>query len=125
MILNTGQSATDSFDRTILSFGNIQSLAADPRRWQAVGSLVQRVHRHRGYGDFLHYHRLAQGRIDAVVESDLNILDIAALAVIVGEAGGVFTDLDGAPIGLDTSSALCGTPALHAKARDLFAGWLG
>ena len=34
--------------------------------------------------------------IDAVVESDVNILDIAALVVIVREAGGVFTDLDGA-----------------------------
>ena len=39
-----------------------------------------------------------------VVESDLNILDIAALTVIVREAGGVITQLDGGPIGIDTTS---------------------
>ena len=115
-------SATDSFDRTILSFGNIQSLAADPRRWQAVGSLVQRVHRHRGYGDFLHYHRLAQGRIDAVVESDLNILDIAALAVIVTEAGGVMTDLEGQALNLKTRSIVAGCPAMHPQILEALRG---
>ena len=51
-----------------------------------------------------------------MIESDVNILDVAALAVIVREAGGVFTDLDGAPLTLDTRSVLAGTPALHAEA---------
>jgi histidinol-phosphatase len=36
--------------------------------------------------------------------------------VIVREAGGVFTDLDGAPPALDTRSVLAGTPAIHAQA---------
>ena len=47
--------------------------------------------RTRGYGDFYHYHRLAAGQLDAVIESDVNILDIAALSLIVEEAGGVFS----------------------------------
>ena len=51
----------------------------------------------RGYGDFYHYHLLAAGKLDAVIESDVNILDIAALSLIVEEAGGRFTDLDGKP----------------------------
>jgi histidinol-phosphatase len=68
----------------------------------------------RGYGDFYHYHLLAAGKIDAVIESDVNILDIAALAVIVTEAGGVFTDLNGAPPGLNTRSVLAANPVLHA-----------
>jgi histidinol-phosphatase len=41
-----------------------------------------------------------------VIESDVNILDIAALYVIVTEAGGTFTDLDGAAVNLDTRSVL-------------------
>jgi histidinol-phosphatase len=53
-----------------------------------------------------------------VIESDVNILDIAALVVIVREAGGVFTDLDGGPITLDTRSVLAGTPAIHAQALE-------
>jgi len=72
----------------------------------------------RGYGDFYHYHLLASGRIDLVVESDVNILDIAALAVIVREAGGVFTDLSGAELGLDTRDVLAAANAtLHRDAR--------
>lgn len=102
--------------RTAISGGNLKSLAAAPARWNAWGGLVRRVGRIRGYGDFLHYHLLARGAIDLVVESDLNILDIAPLVVIVREAGGVFTDLDGGAIGLDACSALAGTPALHAQA---------
>ena len=69
----------------------------------------------RGYGDFFHYHRLAAGQLDAVIESDLNILDIAALTVVVREAGGVVTDLEGLPIGMDTTSILAANPVLHEK----------
>ena len=48
-----------------------------------------------------------------MVESDVNILDIAALAVIVREAGGVFTDLEGKELTLASTSVLAATPALH------------
>ena len=67
----------------------------------------------RGYGDFVHYHLLGRGALDVVVESDVNILDIAALTVIVEEAGGRFTDLDGGPVGLDTTTVLASNGALH------------
>jgi histidinol-phosphatase len=111
--------ATTAFDAgTAISFGNVRTLARGAG-WSALGALVQRCGRTRGYGDFLHYHLLAAGKIDAVIESDVNILDIAALAVIVREAGGVFTDLAGRELTLDATSVLAGTPALHAQALTL------
>jgi len=98
-----------------LSLGNIASLAAGPR-WQALGDLVRRVDRIRGYGDFYQYHLLAAGKIDAVIESDVNILDVAALSVIVQEAGGAFTDLAGQPLGFDATSVLAASSAeLHRQ----------
>lgn len=100
--------------RATLSTGNLSSLARKHEAWSRLGSLIPRLHRIRGYGDFLHYHLLATGRIDAVLESDVNILDIAALTVIVREAGGVFTDLSGGEIGLETTSVLAGNASLHA-----------
>jgi histidinol-phosphatase len=75
---------------------------------------VTQVNRIRGYGDFVHYHLLARGALDAVIESDVNILDIAALTVLVEEAGGTFTDLEGAPVGLSTTSVLATNGPLHA-----------
>lgn len=95
-----------------ISSGNLRTLATSPR-WANWGEVVNRVARIRGYGDFYHYHLLAAGRIDAVLESDVNILDIAALSLLVEEAGGRFTDLDGRPIGLDTTSVLAGNPRMY------------
>jgi len=94
-----------AMDQVALSTGNIATLAGT-KEWQGLGRLCQDVNRTRGYGDFLHYHLLASGKIDLIVESDVNILDIAALAVIVREAGGVFTDLHGGELGLDTTDVL-------------------
>ena len=56
-----------------------------------------------------------RARIDAVVETNIQILDIAALTVIVEEAGGRVTDLEGLPIGLDSTSILATNGALHAE----------
>lgn len=106
-------STIDSLDKAALSAGNLKTLASGPQ-WLQYGKLVARVNRIRGYGDFLHYHLLAAGKIDAVLESDVNILDIAALAVIVEAAGGTFTDLAGAPIGLTTTTVLATNGRLHA-----------
>ncbi|MGN6228528.1 MAG: inositol monophosphatase family protein [Dyella sp.] len=106
---------TASMAQASISTGNVKTLTADAR-WAALGQMIRDSNRIRGYGDFCHYHLLARGSLDLVIESDVNILDVAALAVIVREAGGVFTDLDGATLTLDTRSVLAGTPTLHAEA---------
>ncbi|GAB3026676.1 histidinol-phosphatase [Oleiagrimonas citrea] len=103
---------TDTLAQASISTGNVATLTADAR-WDALGQLIRDSNRIRGYGDFCHYHLLARGGLDVVVESDVNILDIAALAVIVREAGGVFSDLDGNEPGLDTRSVLAAVPVLH------------
>lgn len=101
-----------SIEACAISAGNLKTLASGPR-WARYGQLVARASRIRGYGDFLHYHLLASGKIDVVIESDVNILDIAALAVIVAAAGGRFTDLQGGAIGLQTTSVLASNGKLH------------
>ncbi|MGB5246079.1 MAG: inositol monophosphatase family protein [Woeseia sp.] len=100
-------------DRASVSGGNLASLAKSAG-WAEYGKIVAAADRIRGYGDFYHYHLLAAGKIDAVIESDVNILDIAALSVIVTEAGGTFTDLNGRAPALETRSVLAANPALHA-----------
>ena len=94
-------SATSRIEEAAISTGNIGSLASS-ERWPALGRILARANTTRGYGDFYHYHRLAAG------------LDIAALTVIVREAGGLVTDLSGNPIGMDSRSLLAANPELHA-----------
>ena len=105
-------SRIDALESATLSTGNLKTLATGPR-WPAVGRMIGRLSRIRGYGDFLHYHLLASGRIDAVIESDVNILDVGACAVIVEAAGGRFTDLEGQPMALDSTSVLATNGVLH------------
>jgi len=98
-------SAISDPDRAAVSTGNLKSLALSSG-WSNLGKIVSRCDRIRGYGDFYHYHLLAAGKIEAVIESDVNILDIAALSIIVTEAGGAFTDLNGDAVGLEIRSVL-------------------
>ena len=104
---------TDSTAAAI-STGNLKSLALSDG-WSKLGHLVAEADRIRGYGDFYHYHLLAAGKIEAVIESDVNILDIAALSVIVEEAGGVFTDLNGKSPDLEIRSVLAANPTFHNR----------
>ncbi len=105
-------SGVTGLGQAIVSTGNLTTLARSAR-WARFGELIPRLGRIRGYGDFVHYHLLARGALEAVIESDVGILDIAALTVIVREAGGTFTDLDNAAVGLDTTSVLASNSHLH------------
>ena len=58
-------------------------------------ALARRCWRTRGYGDFWSYMLVAEGAVDIAAEPDLELYDMAALDVIVREAGGRFTGLDG------------------------------
>ncbi len=106
-------STTAELGASIVSTGNLKTLARSAQ-WGKLGGLIGQVNRIRGYGDFVHYHLLARGALDVVIESDVSILDIAALAVIVREAGGTFTDLAGAELTLASTSVLATNGPLHA-----------
>jgi histidinol-phosphatase len=106
-------SRISTIESAALSSGNMKTLAGGSQ-WTRYGALVAQVNRIRGYGDFLHYHLLASGKIDAVIETDINILDIAACVAIVREAGGRFTELSGAPITLQSTSVLATNGPMHA-----------
>ncbi|MBW3567359.1 MAG: inositol-phosphate phosphatase [Proteobacteria bacterium] len=112
-------SDVDTLAAASLSSGNIASLARDSAAWARYGKLLGEVNRIRGYGDFYHYHLLARGALDIVIESDLNILDVAALSLIVEEAGGRFTTLAGGKLNDGTRSVLASNHHLHDTVRGL------
>ncbi|GAB2640910.1 histidinol-phosphatase [Nocardia goodfellowii] len=59
--------------------------------------LTDAVWRVRGYGDFLSYCLLAEGAVDIAAEPEVSLWDLAALDILIREAGGTFTSLDGKP----------------------------
>jgi histidinol-phosphatase len=78
-------------------------------------SLSRRCWRTRAYGDFWSYMLVAEGAVDLAAEPDLELYDMAALDVIVREAGGQFTSLDGTP-GPFGGNAVASNGHLHEAA---------
>jgi len=78
-------------------------------------ALSRRCWRTRAYGDFWSYMLVAEGAVDLAAEPDLELYDMAALDIIVREAGGIFTSLDGEP-GPNGGNALASNGKLHDQA---------
>src|ERR671910_2989745 len=75
-------------------------------------SLMRRCWRSRAYGDFWSYMLLAEGAVDLAAEPELELHDMAATDIIVREAGGRFTGLDGRD-GPHSGNALASNGMLH------------
>ena len=84
-------------------------------RLQDFLDLSRRCWRTRAYGDFWSYMLVAEGAIDLATEPELELYDMAALDIIVREAGGTFTSLDGTP-GPHGGNALASNGRLHEQA---------
>jgi histidinol-phosphatase len=104
-------SALDDASLSYSSFGSWEQVG----RLEDLLSLGRRCWRTRAYGDFWSHMMVAEGSVDIAVEPDLEVYDMAALAVIVEESGGRFTSLAGQP-GPHGGDALTTNGKLHDQA---------
>jgi histidinol-phosphatase len=92
--------------------------------WEAGGLLPQflelgrSVWRTRAYGDFWSHVLVAEGAVDISAEPEVSLWDLAALQVIVEEAGGTFTDLGGRATP-DGGSAVASNGLLHRRVLEV------
>ena len=77
-------------------------------------SLLADAWRTRGIGDFWSHMLVAEGAVDVAVEPSLALWDMAALDIIVREAGGRFTNVAGSDGSLG-GSGLSTNSAIHQK----------
>lgn len=75
-------------------------------------NFMEKVWRVRGIGDFWSHMLVAEGAVDIAAEPSLALWDMAPLAIIVAEAGGIFSDLDGS-VGPFGKSGVSANRALH------------
>ena len=79
-----------------LSYSSV-SAWVDAGQGQEFVDLMRACWRTRAYGDFWSYVLVAEGGVDIACEPELALHDMAACAIVVTEAGGRFTDLQGKP----------------------------
>ncbi|UQX11711.1 histidinol-phosphatase [Candidatus Mycobacterium methanotrophicum] len=94
-----------------LSFSSLSGWAELGLRERFV-ELTDAVWRVRAYGDFWSYCLLAEGAVDIAAEPEVSVWDLAALDILVHEAGGTFTSLDGTA-GPHGGSAIATNGLLH------------
>jgi histidinol-phosphatase len=87
-------------------------------RWDGFVRLVDATARQRGFGDYLGYTLLAEGKAEIYAEVDLKPWDLAPCKLLVEEAGGRFTDFDGAST-IYTGTALATNGRVHDAALAL------
>ena len=79
----------------------------------AFQNLLSKAWRTRGYGDFWSHMLVAEGALEAAIEPVLALWDMAALDLIVTEAGGIFSNTDGVP-GPHGGNGVSSNAALHS-----------
>jgi histidinol-phosphatase len=94
-----------------LSFSSLSGWAKLGRRERFL-ELTDTLWRVRAYGDFLSYCLVAEGAVDIAAEPEVSVWDLAPLDILVREAGGAFTSLDGAA-GPHGGSAVATNGLLH------------
>ncbi|MDO4908689.1 MAG: histidinol-phosphatase [Corynebacterium sp.] len=95
-----------------ISFSDLEKSEWDPAQREKFLALQDEAWRLRGYGDFYNYCLLAEGAVDVALEPVVSPWDLAAVAIIVTEAGGTFTSFDAKP-GPFHGSALATNSLLH------------
>src|SRR2546428_677967 len=88
-------------------------------RFPGDAILCEEADRVRGFGDFWGHMLVARGACDAMMETSLRTWDFSAIEVIVEEAGGRISQVDGSPLA-DGESILSANPALHTEITHRF-----
>jgi histidinol-phosphatase len=109
------------------SLEDAQILVGGLKGWKKAGMLDGAIElllgawRGRGFGDFWMHMLVAEGAAEVAAEPEVSLWDLAAVMLIVREAGGTFTDLSGraTPSG---GSALSTNGLLHDQARAILVG---
>lgn len=110
-------STVDDLARAFLCHASL-NLLRPTGHWDGFLRLVDTTERQRGFGEYYAYALVARGQAEIAVEADLKPWDLAPIKVLIEEAGGRFTDLDGNPT-IYSGTALASNGRLHAAALAL------
>src|ERR1700731_2268234 len=107
-------SRVDALERALVVHSSLNFLRRS-RYWDGFLNLVDRTQVQRGFGDYSAYLWVAEGQGEIALSTTVKAWDVAAIKVIVEEAGGRLTDLDG-HAGIYGPTVLASNGLLHDEA---------
>lgn len=87
-------STRNRLEDALVAFGGPDRIV-EKGLWSKLGEVIGCTYRQRGYGDYLGFAYVFEGRVEANIEVDLKPWDLAPMKVLVEEAGGVYRDFAG------------------------------
>ena len=111
-----GVSAIDEPGDAYVLHGGLNRFSHDPERWDRLSRIASEAWRTRGFGEFWMHLLVAGGMAEVAFEDDLSIWDVAALEIILAEAGGRMSAWDGSSV-LASHTALSTNGVLHDAYR--------
>ena len=107
-------SPIDALERALVVHSSVNFLRRSAY-WDGFLRLADRTQVQRGFGDFSAYLWVAEGQGEIALSTTVKAWDVAALKILVEEAGGRLTDLDGGS-GIYGSTVLASNGLLHDAA---------
>jgi histidinol-phosphatase len=112
----TGVNDNARLETAVLSTSDFTAMPPDMMRSVHESPLLLRT-----WGDAYGYTLVATGRMEAMIDPIVNVWDVAPMAVIIPEAGGRFSTLDGR-FSYTAGNAMATNGLLHEKVRAILGG---
>lgn len=112
-------SDVEKLSKAYMSYGTMKYFTHSGQE-QNLLALARNTQWARGMGDCWSYHLLAQGKIDIVAEGETKLWDVAPFKIIIEEAGGIMSQIDGSNIDLSLRSSLATNGYLHSQTLAAF-----
>lgn len=105
-------SKTDQLKDAWVTYGGMHYFAKYDRM-NYINNIASSAKRLRAMGDLWGFHLVASGKFDAILEAEAKIWDVAPGLIMIEEAGGKVTDLDGQPITTNSTNIFASNGLLH------------
>lgn len=87
-------SKLDDISQAQINFGSLNRIVIEGY-WPGFSKIAQQTCRQRGFGDYLSFSQVFEGKAEGNLEVGVKPWDLAPMKVIIEEAGGKFSDLKG------------------------------
>lgn len=87
-------SSVQELSKSLLNYGSPKRLL-ELGYWPKLTELIKQTARQGGFGDYLSFAFVLEGKAEASIEVGLKPWDLAPMKILVEESGGVFFDMDG------------------------------